>query len=158
MTEVDMQYVEDAFVAAVARAEKAGFDFIEIHGAHGYLISSFLSPLSNTRTDSYGGQPLENRLRFPLRVIKRVREAWPNKPLFVRISGTEWAAGPEKDESGTWKSWGIEQSIILAGELKKLGVDLLHMSSGGNWAQQQITLGPGYQVSVSVFLSLNIIY
>lgn len=145
-----MQYVEDAFVAAAARAEKAGFDFIEIHGAHGYLISSFLSPLSNTRSDSYGGQPLENRLRFPLRVIKRVREAWPNKPLFVRISGTEWAAGPEKDESGVWKSWGIEQTVILAGELKKLGVDLLHMSSGGNWAQQQIALGPGYQVSFSL--------
>lgn len=143
-----MQYVEDAFAAAAVRAQKAGFDFIEIHGAHGYLISSFLSPLSNTRTDSYGGQPLENRMRFPLRIVKRLRETWPNKPLLVRISGTEWAEGPEKDESGSWNSWGVEQSTILAGELKKLGVDMMDLSSGGNWVKQKIPVKPGYQVNL----------
>lgn len=121
-------------------------DFIEIHAAHGYLFHSFLSPLSNTRPDKFGGQSLENRLRFPLRVIKRCREAWPSKPLFVRISASDWAEGPEKGEDGTWNQWGIEQSIVLVGELKKLGVDLIDCSSGGNWFKQDIKLGPGYQV------------
>jgi 2,4-dienoyl-CoA reductase-like NADH-dependent reductase (Old Yellow Enzyme family) len=148
MTEADIQYAEDAFVAAVKRAEKAGFDFIELHSAHGYLLTEFLSPLSNTRTDSYGGQSLENRMRFPLRVFKRIREAWPDKPLFVRLSGTEWAEGPEKDENGLWRYWGIEQSTIFSGELKALGVDLVHMSSGGNWSKQKIDLKPGYQVRI----------
>jgi 2,4-dienoyl-CoA reductase-like NADH-dependent reductase (Old Yellow Enzyme family) len=146
MTERDIQYVEDAFIAAVERAKKAGFDFIEVHAAHGYLLTEFLSPLSNTRTDAYGGQLLENRMRFPLRLVKRVREAWPDKPLFVRISGTEWAEGPEKDKNGQWRYWGIEQSTILSGKLRELGVDLVHMSSGGNWAQQKIDVKPGYQV------------
>lgn len=158
MTEEDMQYVEDAFVAATIRAEKAGFDFIEIHAAHGYLLSSFMSPLSNTREDSYGGQSLENRLRFPLRIVKRLREVWPeDKPLFVRISGTEWAEGPEKDDVGNWTSWGIEQSIILSGELKKLGVDLIDMSSGGNWSKQKIDFWkPGYQVRLKTFSKMGV--
>jgi len=149
MTEKDLKDVEDAFAAAAERAQKAGFDFIEIHAAHGYLINEFLSPLSNTRTDSYGGQSLENRMRFPLRVIKRIRQVWLDKPLFVRIIGTEWADGEEKDKNGLWRNWGIEQSTIFAGEMKKLGVDLVHMTSGGNWEKQKIDVKPGYQIHLA---------
>lgn len=119
-------------------------DFIEIHAAHGYLLHSFVSPLSNNRTDEYGGS-LENRLRFPLQLIRRCRAEWPDKPLFVRISATDWAE-VEKGEDGEWKSWGIEQSKIYVGELKKIGVDLLDCSAGGNWVKQAIPLEPGYQV------------
>ncbi|KAF9270584.1 NADH:flavin oxidoreductase [Marasmius fiardii PR-910] len=145
LTKEQLEEIENAFVAAIKRAEQAGFDFIEIHAAHGYLISSFVSPLSNTRTDEFGGQRLENRLRFPLRLISRCRSAW-SKPLFVRFSATDWAEGPEKKEDGTWAQWGIEQSTIYAGEMKKIGVDLVDVSSGGNWSQQKITVVPGYQV------------
>ncbi|KAG7099587.1 hypothetical protein E1B28_001417 [Marasmius oreades] len=145
LTKEQLEEVENAFVAAIKRAEEAGFDFIELHCAHGYLISSFVSPLSNTRTDEFGGQLLENRLRFPLRLISRCRSAW-SKPLFVRISATDWAEGPEKNEDGTWAQWGIEQSTIYAGEMKKLGVDLVDVSSAGNWSKQKITVVPGYQV------------
>ena len=127
-------------------------DFIELHGAHGYLIHEFLSPLSNIRTDEYGGQSLENRFRWVLRLVKRVREAWgEDKPLFMRLSATDWAEGPEKDEEGIWKSWGIKQSTILVGKLKELGVDLIDTSSGGNWAEQKITVGPAYQASRCTF-------
>ena len=145
MSEEDIQRVEDAWIAAVERSEQAGFDFIEIHAAHGYLITSFLSPLTNNRTDEYGGQSLENRMRWPLRLIKKVREAWSDKPLFVRISGTEWA-GDERDEQGNWISWGIEQSKIFSAEMQKIGVDLIDVSSGGNYHEQKIPVGPGYQV------------
>jgi len=148
MTKDDIQRVEDAWIAAVERCKKAGFDFIEIHAAHGYLITSFLSPLSNNRTDEYGGQSLENRMRWPLRLIKKVREAWPDKPLFVRISGTEWA-GDERDKQGNWISWGIEQSKILVAEMQKIGVDLIDVSSGGNYHKQEIPVGPGYQVPLA---------
>jgi len=143
MTEKDMQEVEDAFAAAIERCKKAGFDFIEIHAAHGYLMHEFLSPLSNIRNDNYGGS-LENRLCFPLRVIKRCRSAW-FKPLFVRISANDWAEGPEKvgDE---WKQWGIEQSTILVKQMEEIGVDLVDCSSGDNWSKQKIPFGPGYQV------------
>lgn len=122
-------------------------DFIEIHAAHGYLLSSFVSPLSNTRSDEFGGQSLENRLRWPLRVIAKCREAW-SKPLFVRISAVDWAEGPEQ-ENGVWKQFGIEQSKIYAAEISKLGVDLIDVSSGGNWSDQKILGGPGYQVCVA---------
>ena len=121
-------------------------DFIEIHGAHGYLLHNFVSPLSNTRTDEFGG-PLQNRLRFPLRIVSRVRKAWSDKPLFVRISAVEWGEFPEHG-NGEWKQWGMEQSKIYVGELKKLGVDLIDCSTGGNWSKQKIPVGPGYQVSV----------
>ena len=145
MTKDDIQHVEDAFIAAVERCKQIGFDFIEVHAAHGYLLSSFLSPLSNNRTDEYGGPSLENRIRWPLRLIKRIREAWSDKPLFVRISGTEWA-GDEQDKYGNWLSWGIEQSKIFTAEMQKIGVDLVDISSGGNYHKQTIPVGPGFQV------------
>ncbi|KAG6885261.1 hypothetical protein C0993_003951 [Termitomyces sp. T159_Od127] len=145
MTKQDMDVVVQAFVSAVERCKSAGFDFIEIHAAHGYLLHSFVSPLSNVRNDQYGGQPLENRLRFPLRVIKACRDAW-EKPLWVRISAYDWAEGPEQDELGTWKQWGIEQSKIYVGEMQKMGIDLVDASSGGNWVDQEIPLKHGYQV------------
>ncbi|KAI0756837.1 FMN-linked oxidoreductase [Daedaleopsis nitida] len=144
MTDKDILRIEDAFVAAVERCKQVGFDFIEIHGAHGYLLHEFVSPLSNVRTDQYGGS-FENRIRWPLRVAQKVRAAW-DKPLFYRISATDWAEGPEQD-AGEWKQWGIEQSKIFVGELQKIGVDLIDCSSGGNWVKQKITVGPGYQVS-----------
>jgi 2,4-dienoyl-CoA reductase-like NADH-dependent reductase (Old Yellow Enzyme family) len=125
----------------------AAVDFIELHAAHGYLLHEFVSPLSNIRSDTFGGQPLENRLRYPLRVASACRRAWPTKPLFVRISAFDWAETPEK-EGDEWKQWGIEQSKIFVEELKKLGVDLIDCSSGGNWFKQKITIGPGYQVGL----------
>ncbi|TFY68808.1 hypothetical protein EVG20_g3410 [Dentipellis fragilis] len=146
MSEQDMLYVQDAFVTAIGRCREAGFDFIELHGAHGYLLHSWLSPLSNVRGDGYGGQSLEDRLRFPLRLIRACRDAWADKPLFVRISATDWAEGPERGEDGVWKQWGLEQSKVLVRELMAMGVDLVDVSSGGNWAAQQIPVKLGYQV------------
>jgi 2,4-dienoyl-CoA reductase-like NADH-dependent reductase (Old Yellow Enzyme family) len=119
---------------------------IEIHAAHGYLLHQFLSPLSNTRSDEYGGQSFENRIRFPLRVVEAMRETWGDKPLFVRVSATDWAEGPERDSEGKWLQWGVEQTVLFTGELKKLGVDLVDASSGGNWSAQKVVVGPGYQV------------
>jgi 2,4-dienoyl-CoA reductase-like NADH-dependent reductase (Old Yellow Enzyme family) len=125
-----------AFAAATRRALKAGFRVIEIHAAHGYLLHEFLSPLSNHRTDKYGG-PFENRTRFVKEVVSAVRDAWPSDlPLFIRISATDWADG----------GWDLDQSIALARELKPLGVDFVDCSSGGNVAQAKIAVGPGYQV------------
>jgi len=143
MTEEDIKHVEDAFVAAAERCKEIGFDFIEIHGAHGYLMHTILSPLANHRTDQFGGS-LENRMRWPLRVVERVRKAW-DKPLVCRISATDWAEGPEQSD-GEWKQWGIEQSKVLVGEMIKLGVDLVDCSTGGGWVHQKIPVGPGYQV------------
>jgi 2,4-dienoyl-CoA reductase-like NADH-dependent reductase (Old Yellow Enzyme family) len=125
-----------AFVDGAGRAQRAGFHVIELHGAHGYLLHEFLSPLSNHRTDEYGGS-LENRMRFPLQVIRAVRNAWPAEyPLFLRISATDWVEG----------GWDIEQSIVFAREAKALGVDLIDVSSGGLAREQKIPLEPGYQV------------
>ncbi|KAL7416865.1 NADH:flavin oxidoreductase/NADH oxidase [Mrakia frigida] len=140
--------VVQAFVDATRRAKEAGFDFIEIHGAHGYLLHSFNSPLSNIRTDRYGGS-FENRIRLSLEIAKAVRTNWDG-PLFYRVSGTDWAEGPERDErTGEWKQWGIQQTVALAGELAKIGVDLIDVSSGGLWADQRIRVGPGYQVPLA---------
>jgi len=143
--EKHLEYLDDAFLKAIERCKAVGFDFIELHAAHGYLLHSWLSPLSNTRTDAHGGPSLENRLRWPLELINKCRAAW-DKPFFVRISASDWADFPEKGEDGTWKQWGIEQSKVLTGEMEKLGVDLVDVSSGGNWAEQKISIGPGYQV------------
>jgi 2,4-dienoyl-CoA reductase-like NADH-dependent reductase (Old Yellow Enzyme family) len=133
-------------------------DFIEIHAAHGYLFNSFMSPLSNDRTDQYGGS-FENRIRLPIEVAESVRAIW-NKPLLLRLSATEWAQelGPEKDENGEWKWWGPEQSVLFSERVLKAGVDLLDVSSGGNYSKQKITVGPGYQVSTPpIVLDHNLI-
>jgi 2,4-dienoyl-CoA reductase-like NADH-dependent reductase (Old Yellow Enzyme family) len=128
--------IVDAFRLAARRALAAGFDVIEIHAAHGYLIHEFLSPLSNTRTDDYGGS-FDNRVRLCLEVVSAVREAWPERlPLFVRISTTDWTDG----------GWDVEQSVELARRVKQLGVDLIDCSSGGNVATASIPTAPGYQV------------
>lgn len=128
------------FIAATHRALAAGFDLVEVHAAHGYLLHEFLSPLSNHRTDEYGGS-LENRVRFPLEVIRAVRSTWPQHlPVFVRISATDWA--PES----LGASWDLPQSVAFAKLMKNEGVDLIDVSTGGNHPAQQIPLGPGYQV------------
>lgn len=124
-----------AFVAAAKRSLAAGFEVIELHAAHGYLFHEFLSPLSNRRTDQYGGS-FENRIRFVCETAIAVREAWPKAlPLFVRISTTDWV------EDG----WDVEQSVELSRKLKSIGVDLIDCSSGGNIAHVRIPVGPGYQ-------------
>src|SRR3954468_21234304 len=128
-----------AFEAAARRALTAGFQVIEIHAAHGYLLHEFLSPLSNQRDDEYGGS-LENRMRLLLRVAERLRALMPEElPLFVRISGTDWAEG----------GWDIEQSVELARRLKALGVDLIDVSSGGLVPHARIPVGKGYQVPLA---------
>jgi 2,4-dienoyl-CoA reductase-like NADH-dependent reductase (Old Yellow Enzyme family) len=130
-----IENVKADFKAAAARTLAAGFDVIEIHAAHGYLIHEFYSPLSNKRTDEYGGS-FDNRIRLLLEVIESVQEAWPvDKPLFVRISSTDWTEG----------GWTIDDSIALATILKAKGVDLVDCSSGGN-VLARIPLKPGYQV------------
>ncbi|CAE6490053.1 unnamed protein product [Rhizoctonia solani] len=139
----EIKDIVQAYVDAVERCKKIGFDFIEIHGAHGYLIHSFYSPISNKRTDDYGG-PLHNRLRLALEIARAIRKVW-DKPLFFRLSATDWAK-EEKDENGEWVSWGIEQTIELSKLLSAEGVDLVDVSSGGNYVGQQISIGPGYQV------------
>ncbi|KAI0347763.1 FMN-linked oxidoreductase [Trametopsis cervina] len=144
MSKEDLDSVVKAFVAATERCKQIGFDFIELHGAHGYLMHEFVSPLSNTRSDEYGGS-LTNRLRYPNQIIASVRKAW-DKPLFVRISATDWAEFPEKGEDGEWKQWGLEQSKAWVEDMKKLGVDLVDCSTGGNWDKQKIPYIPGYQV------------
>jgi 2,4-dienoyl-CoA reductase (NADPH2) len=127
------------FVAAAKRAIKAGFKIIEVHSAHGYLLHSFLSPLSNQRQDEYGGS-LQNRMRLLLEVVKELRDTIPEKmPLFVRISATDWVDG----------GWDLEQSIQLAHALKPLGVDLIDVSSGGLVPHAKIPVKPGYQVPFS---------
>jgi 2,4-dienoyl-CoA reductase-like NADH-dependent reductase (Old Yellow Enzyme family) len=117
----ELAEVREAFVAATRRADKAGFDVLEVHAAHGYLLHTFLSPISNTRKDEYGGSR-ENRMRFPLEVVRAVREAWPKgKPLFVRVSSIDDVEG----------GWSLEDTLAFAKELKKLGVDVIDCSSGG---------------------------
>ena len=127
------------FVASTQRAARLGFDAIELHAAHGYLLHEFLSPISNRREDEYGGSP-ENRMRLVLEIFAAVRAAWPqDKPLGVRISATDWVEG----------GWDLAQSLTLARELKNLGCDFIDASSGGVSPQQKIPLGPGYQVALA---------
>jgi 2,4-dienoyl-CoA reductase-like NADH-dependent reductase (Old Yellow Enzyme family) len=128
--------VVKAFAAATRRALTAGFDLVEIHAAHGYLLNEFLSPLSNQRTDEYGGS-FENRTRLLLEVVEAVRAAWPDHlPLSVRISATDWAEG----------GWTIEDSVRLAKVLRERGADIIDVSSGGLAPHAQIPVAPGYQV------------
>ena len=129
--------IVEAFAAAAQRAQAAGAKLVELHSAHGYLLHSFLSPLSNQRTDQYGGS-FANRIRIVCEVVTAVRKVWPDQyPLWVRISASDWTEG----------GWTVEESIELARTLKPLGVDLIDCSSGGNVARAKIPVGAGYQVA-----------
>lgn len=128
-----------AFVAATERALAAGFDTVEVHAAHGYLLHQFLSPLSNDRADGYGGD-LVGRSRLLREVVAAVRAAWPeDRALLVRISATDWVTGGHT----------LDDSVVVAGWLRDLGVDLIDVSSGGVSPKQDITPGPGYQVALA---------
>lgn len=131
-----IQQVINDFKAAAQRALAAGFEVIELHAAHGYLLHEFLSPLSNQRLDQYGGT-FENRIRLLVEIVEATRSVWPERlPLFVRISATDWTEG----------GWTAEDSVQLAAVLRTKGVDLIDCSTGGNVASAQIPVGPGYQV------------
>lgn len=135
MSKADIAAVVQAFADAASRALKAGFRVIEIHAAHGYLIHEFLSPLSNSRTDEYGGS-FENRTRLLREIAIAIRRVWPEHlPLFTRISATDWTEG----------GWDVDQSVDTARQLREVGVDFIDCSSGGNVATAKIPLGPGYQ-------------
>lgn len=135
LDERQIQGVIQAFADAAKRALEAGFQVVEVHAAHGYLLHQFLSPLSNQRRDQYGGS-FENRIRLVLQVTEAVREVWPQElPLFVRVSATDWV------EDG----WNPDETVELARRLKALGVDLIDVSSGGTSANAEIPVGPGYQ-------------
>jgi len=134
-----LERLRSAFAHATVRARRIGFDTIEIHAAHGYLLHQFLSPLSNRRTDAYGGS-LENRMRFPIEIFDAVRKEWPaEKPLGVRVSATDWIDG----------GWTVEDTIALAVALEARGCDFFHVSSGGNTADAAIPAGPGYQTPLA---------
>jgi 2,4-dienoyl-CoA reductase-like NADH-dependent reductase (Old Yellow Enzyme family) len=136
----------EEFAKAVRRAREAGFRILEVHGAHGYLIHQFLSPLSNNREDEYGGS-FENRIRFLVETMAAVRSEWPaNLPLLLRISATDWVEG----------GWTLEDSLRLCAILKAKGdVDLIDCSSGGNDARQQIPIHPGYQIPFAAAIKAN---
>jgi 2,4-dienoyl-CoA reductase-like NADH-dependent reductase (Old Yellow Enzyme family) len=139
LTKKQIHEISHAFGTAAHRAMNAGAKVVEIHAAHGYLLHSFLSPLSNHRDDEYGGS-LENRMRLVCEVVAAVRKKWPERlPLFVRISATDWVEG----------GWTIDDSVALAKALKPLGVDLIDCSSGGNVADAKIPVGAGYQTAFS---------
>ena len=136
LDKIGIQKVISDFKSATKRVVQAGYQVLEIHGAHGYLLHQFLSPLSNFRTDEYGGS-FENRIRLTLEVVDAVQSEWPKDlPLFVRISATDWADG----------GWNVEESVALTKILKQKGVDLIDASSGGLVSHQKIPLGPNYQV------------
>lgn len=137
MTKADIKKTTEDFIEAAKRSVEAGFEVIEIHAAHGYLFHEFLSPISNQRTDEYGGS-LENRVRFLLETARKVREVVPeNLPFFVRISATDWKEG----------GWDLKQSVALCKELKEIGIDLIEVSTGGNVLDAKIPVAPNYQVS-----------
>jgi NADH:flavin oxidoreductases, Old Yellow Enzyme family len=139
LTAAEIDEIVEQFARSARLAQRAGFRVVELHMAHGYLLHEFLSPLCNARTDEYGGS-LENRMRFPLRVVERVRQVWPDDlPLFVRISASDWVEG----------GWDLAQSIEFAKRLRGLGVDLVDCSSGGAVPGANIAIGPGYQVPFS---------
>lgn len=128
-----------AFAQAAQRADAAGFDMVEVHGAHGYLLHSFLSPLSNTRADAYGGS-FDNRTRIMIEVVRAIRAVWPErKPLAVRLSATDWLEG----------GWTVQDSVALARHLKTEGVDLVDCSSSGAVPVAPVPVGPGYQVPLA---------
>ena len=132
----DLEEIAGQFAQASARAARANYDLLEIHCAHGYLLHSFLSPISNRRSDAFGGS-LENRMRFPLAVFAAARKAWPeDRPMGVRVSATDWIEG----------GWSIEDTITFCTRLRSLGCDYVTASSGGSDLSQKIRLYPGYQV------------
>jgi 2,4-dienoyl-CoA reductase-like NADH-dependent reductase (Old Yellow Enzyme family) len=136
LTKAEIDQIVSDFQVAARRALRAGFQVVEIHAAHGYLLHEFYSPLSNSRKDEYGGS-FDNRIRLLLRVVEAVRSVWPpQQPLLVRISATDWTEG----------GWDLSQSVELCRRLKDAGVDLVDVSSGGNVATARIPVGPGYQV------------
>lgn len=138
-TDDDFARVKDAFVATAKRALRLGLDVLELHAAHGYLLHEFLSPLSNRRTDRYGG-PLESRMRYPLEIFEAVRKIWPaGKPLGVRITGSDWVEG----------GWSVDDAIVFARELEQRGCDFVDVSSGGLVPTAQIKVEPGYQVPMA---------
>ncbi len=139
LTVAEIHSIVEAFAAAARRAREAGAKILELHGAHGYLLNSFLSPLSNQRKDSYGGS-FANRIRMACEVVEAVRRVWPESyPLLIRISATDWIEG----------GWTVEDSVALARALGPLGIDLFDCSSGGNVAGVRIPVGPGYQVALA---------
>jgi 2,4-dienoyl-CoA reductase-like NADH-dependent reductase (Old Yellow Enzyme family) len=134
-----LKRVRDAFVAAARRAQRIGLQAVQLHGAHGYLLHQFLSPLSNRRDDEYGGD-LQGRMRFPLEVFDAVRAALPpDLPVTMRVSGTDWAPG----------GWDLEQTVVFARELEAHGCSGMHVSSGGLTPSQDIPVGPNYQVPLA---------
>ncbi len=136
LTERDLDRLEMQFRHAAKRALESGFQVVEVHAAHGYLLHQFLSPLSNTRSDLFGGS-LERRMAFPLRIAGAVREIWPQEsPVFVRISATDWMDG----------GWDLEQSLVFCDRLRRLGIDLIDCSSGGLVPNAVIPAAPGFQV------------
>lgn len=145
LDETGLDEVRQAFQQAAKRALAAGFEVLELHMAHGYLLHSFLSPLTNHRCDQYGGS-LEHRMRFPLEVVEAVRAVWPaERPLLVRVSASDWVEG----------GWSITDTVVFAAELHKRGVDLLDCSSGGAVAGVKIPVGPGYQVPFAAQVRLS---
>lgn len=143
LTVEGIQEVVQDFAAAARRAREAGFEVVEVHGAHGYLIGEFLSPHTNHRTDAYGGS-FENRTRFALEVVDAVRAVWPEElPVFFRISATDWLTENPDDER---QGWTVDDTVRFAADLKAHGVDLLDVSTGGNAPKARIPTGPGYQV------------
>ena len=139
LTVKQMNEIRRDFVAAVERANRIGYDLVELHAGHGYLLHEFMSPLSNHRNDGYGGS-LANRIRFPLEVFAAMRAVWPGtKPMGIRVSATDWIEG----------GWDVDDTIILARELEAIGCDYIDVSSGALDLRQQIPVGPGYQVPLS---------
>ena len=139
LSQAEVTVLIEAFASSAERAQRIGFDAIELHAAHGYLLHQFLSPVSNLRKDRYGGS-VQNRMRFPLSVFESVRHVWPNdKPIGVRVSATDWIEG----------GWSLDDTVEFARKLKDLGCDWIDVSSGGISLHQDITSGPGYQVHLS---------
>lgn len=148
LTNKEIYQLVDKFIYSAKLALEAGFEVVEAHMAHGYLMHQFLSPLSNKRTDEFGGS-LENRMRFPLMVARALRETWPAQlPVFVRISATDWAENEE--------GWDLKQSIVLCNELKKIGIDFIDVSTGGTLAKANIPLKPGYQVEFAAAIKKEV--
>ncbi|MER5916242.1 NADH:flavin oxidoreductase/NADH oxidase [Streptomyces sp. NPDC001982] len=143
LTQAEIAEIVEQFADAARRARNAGFEVVELHGAHGYLIHQFLSPHANHRTDEYGGS-FENRVRFALEVVDAVRAVWPEEsPVFFRISATDWLTeNPEDDREG----WTADDTVRFAPLLQAHGVDLLDVSTGGNAPRAHIPVGPDYQV------------